>query len=396
VPFRRSAPCAAPLQPGGRRDRADIVSAIGVTLFAISMVSCQLAASVPGLPACGTGAAAATGPPCVAAASGASDLARQQPLDATAGPVGHETAPVEPDEQATLEGGDAVDGAFGPAPGLRVAGSIAGGSAGAPLDPALDRSTASPSSDGARLVWSDEFNGPAGPGVDPSRWEQAVGAPTTNGRVEYLTGGTQNVALDGQGDLVITARREEHGGRAYTSGRIESYASFTTGYLEFRAKVPTWPGTMPGLWTYGASGYGPQSGFSEIDALEIQTGAALDPTSVRQTIHGAMPDGSTIWQLGWSHDRADFAPGRPGDAWHTYGVYVNPRDRSVTFYVDGRARTTYRDGEQPAGGAWSYGTEPQKVVIEIEMGGYSGPLTTDRSSDALEVDYVRLYDEPPQ
>jgi beta-glucanase (GH16 family) len=248
---------------------------------------------------------------------------------------------------------------------------------------------------GARLQWSDEFNGPAGTGVDASRWEQEVGAPTNNGRVEYLTGGTHNVALDGNGNLVITARRESYGGRSFTSGRIESYSNFTTGYLEFRAKVPTWQGTMPGLWTYGASGYGAQNGFSEIDALEIQTGASIDPHNVRQTIHGGMPDGSTIWQLGWSQNKADFSPNLPGDAWHTYGAYVNPNDGSVTFYVDGKVNVRYAKGQQPSGGVWPYATYAQKVVVEIEMGGYSGQMTSDMNSDTLQLDYVRVYDKPP-
>jgi beta-glucanase (GH16 family) len=267
--------------------------------------------------------------------------------------------------------------------------------AAAPAAPAAPATPPAPRAHGpATLVWSDEFNGAAGTGADPSTWEQEVGAPTNLGRVEYLTDGTRNVVQDGAGNLVITARRESYGGRSYTSGRLESYKSFTTGYLEFRAKVPTWQGTMPGLWTYGAAGYGAGTGFSELDALEIQTANDIDPTAVRQTVHGGMPDGS-IWQLGWSQNRVVYAPNRPGDAWHTYGVFVDPADHSITFYADGVPRAHYAQGQQPGGGVWPYGVHAQKAIVEIEMGGYSRTPTADRNSDTLTVDYVRVYDQPP-
>lgn len=249
---------------------------------------------------------------------------------------------------------------------------------------------------GPVLLWSDEFDGAADTGVNTSIWEQQVGAPTNNGRVEYCTDGTLNMAHDGNSNLVIECRREDYEGRSYTSARIESLAPyvFTTGYIEFRAKVPTWQGTMPGLWTYGAAGYGSVTGCSEIDVVEIQTGSALDPTCVRQTIHGELPN-DLIWQLGWSSNKIDFTPGLPGDEWHTFGAYVDPTDGSVTFYADRVAVSRHEPGDQSTGGGWPYGVHAQKVIIEIEMGGYSGTPTTDVDSDTLTVDYVRVYDRPP-
>ena len=252
--------------------------------------------------------------------------------------------------------------------------------------------TKTPSSVG-NVLWSDEFNGPAGAGVNPSAWEQQDWA-AGNGELKYYTPGTRNVAQDGQGNLVITARREDYGGRQYTSGRIESNASFTTGYLEFRAKLPTWVGSAPALWTYGANGYGPVTQYSELDAVELQTGGTYaDPTNVRQTVHGQLGNG--IWQLGWSQNRVNFAPNLPGDAWHTFGVYVSPTDQSVTFYTDGVVQARYAKGQQPGGGAWPYGVYAQKIILNVTMGFYSGTPSNNRSSDTMQVDYVRVYDRPP-
>ena len=62
-------------------------------------------------------------------------------------------------------------------------------------------------------VWSDEFNARSGC-AEPSVWGNEVGDGTVNGipgwgndELEYYTTSTDNAATDGQGNLVITAKR---------------------------------------------------------------------------------------------------------------------------------------------------------------------------------------------
>lgn len=57
-------------------------------------------------------------------------------------------------------------------------------------------------------TFADEFNGPAGSPVDTSKWRVETG---NNHEYQYYTTRTQNAAMDGQGNLVITARRENPG-----------------------------------------------------------------------------------------------------------------------------------------------------------------------------------------
>jgi hypothetical protein len=86
-----------------------------------------------------------------------------------------------------------------------------------------------------KLVWSDEFNNQAGTAPNPSVWGREVGDGTVNGipgwgnsELEYYTDGTQNVATDGQGNLLITAREADgslicyYGPCEYTSARLLS------------------------------------------------------------------------------------------------------------------------------------------------------------------------------
>jgi beta-glucanase (GH16 family) len=239
------------------------------------------------------------------------------------------------------------------------------------------------------MLWHDEFNAT---GVDTAAWEPQVGAPTNAGRYEYDTDRPDNLSEPGDGYLTITTKRESYGGRDFTSARLETRTeNFKTGYLEFRAKVDTWPGTAPGLWTDGYPAYGEATDFTEGDVVEIDT--THDPTNVRQTVHGEMPDHSTVWQLGWNNNKVTITP-LPGTGWHYYGMFISPTDGSVTFYVDGYTKGHYVPGDQPAGAVWPYGPNgyPQRIIIETEVGLYSGYPDNSRNSDTLQVDYVHLYD----
>ncbi|HSN12185.1 MAG TPA: 1,3-beta-glucanase, partial [Propionibacteriaceae bacterium] len=76
-------------------------------------------------------------------------------------------------------------------------------------------------------VWRDDFNGPAGTGLDRTQWLYDLGHGYPGGawnwgtgEVESMTDSTANVAMDGAGNLAITALRDASGN--WTSGRVES------------------------------------------------------------------------------------------------------------------------------------------------------------------------------
>ena len=72
-------------------------------------------------------------------------------------------------------------------------------------------------------VWSDDFKGPAGSGVDPSVWKYNTGQGIFGtGEIETMTNSTSNVHLDGHGNLDITALGH---GQSWTSGRIQTISS---------------------------------------------------------------------------------------------------------------------------------------------------------------------------
>src|SRR5689334_3291475 len=90
------------------------------------------------------------------------------------------------------------------------------------------------------LVWSDEFNGAANTSPDPNNWGYEIGY-VRNNEQQYYTNRTENARLDGAGNLIIEARRENYNGFAYTSASLDSYGkrSFQYGRWEMRGRIPT-------------------------------------------------------------------------------------------------------------------------------------------------------------
>ncbi len=101
------------------------------------------------------------------------------------------------------------------------------------------RAALPPTPGGWNLVWSDDFNGAAGSGVNTGNWLYDIGtsypggaANWGTGEVETMTSSTSNVFQDGQGHLVIKPIRDGSGN--WTSARIETQA----GVLDARCGGP--------------------------------------------------------------------------------------------------------------------------------------------------------------
>ena len=111
------------------------------------------------------------------------------------------------------------------------------------------------------VTWSDEFDAPAGTPLDNAKWKfDTGGGGWGNNELQYYTNSTSNAAHDGQGHLVITARREnpanyqcQYGTCQYTSGRILTADKFTQAYgrFEARIKIPRGQGIWPAFWMLG-------------------------------------------------------------------------------------------------------------------------------------------------
>jgi hypothetical protein len=126
------------------------------------------------------------------------------------------------------------------------------------------------------LVWSDEFNGPNGSGVDGSKWTLEVnGDGGGNHELQYYTNRPQNVHIQ-DGNLMIEVRQEKYTGadrvtRNYTSARLETAGKFSQiyGRFEARIKIPFGQGLWPAFWMLGDDiGKAGWPDCGEIDIME--------------------------------------------------------------------------------------------------------------------------------
>ncbi|MFD7445060.1 ricin-type beta-trefoil lectin domain protein [Streptomyces sp. NPDC059909] len=252
-------------------------------------------------------------------------------------------------------------------------------------------STAAPTPTIQAVNFEDNFDGPAGAAVDGSKWQIETGDNVNNHERQYYTAGNANAALNGQGQLVITARRENPGnyqcwyGRCeYTSARLNTAGRFTQayGHVEARMKVPRGQGMWPAFWMLGHDigdiGW-PASG--EIDVME---NVGFEPSTVHGTLHG--PGYSGSGGIGAAYT----LPGGQAfaDAFHTFAVDWAPD--SITWSVDGNVYQR-RTPADLGGRQWVF-NKPFFLILNLAVGGY-WPGDPDGSTvfpQQLVVDHVRV------
>mgnify|MGYP006267856853 CR=1 FL=1 len=235
------------------------------------------------------------------------------------------------------------------------------------------------------LVFDEEFVGPAGAPADPKRWQPDVGGGGWgNQELQFYTNGA-NTSLDGNGNLLIEARRAEQGLNCwygpcqYTSGKLTTKVSFTQRYgrFEARMKAPAERGLWPAFWLLGdnidAVGH-PACG--EIDVMET---LGQDPDLVQQHAIGPGLKFGGPYPLGAGQSIAD---------WHVYGVEWSPD--AIQWLLDGRPALTLT--KAAAGSSWVF-DRPFYLLVNLAVGGEWPGAPSDNAPfpQRLLVDYVRVY-----
>ncbi|MFE2691442.1 glycoside hydrolase family 16 protein [Streptomyces mirabilis] len=262
-------------------------------------------------------------------------------------------------------------------------------------------------------VFVDDFNGAAGSGVNTSNWQYDTGtsypggaANWGTGEVETMTSSTNNVALDGNGNLLITPRRDASGN--WTSGRIETtrtdFQPPAGGKLrvEARLQMPNVTGAAakgywPAFWTLGApyrGNYQNWPSVGELDIMENVQGLNTEwatmhcgtnpggPCNETSGIGGNTPCAGTTCQAGF----------------HTYAMEwdrsTSPEE--IRFYLDGVNFHTVKANQVDAT-TWANATNHGYfVILNVAMGGGfpdafgGGPDSGTEPGHSLVVDYVQV------
>jgi len=251
------------------------------------------------------------------------------------------------------------------------------------------------------LVWSDEFDGPAGTLPDPSVWLPEIGDGTANGipgwgnaERQTYTDDPANVSLDGDGHLVIRAL--ETGGDAppcyygapceYTSARIitQGTLELTYGRIEARIALPYGQGVWPAFWTLGSNIA--EVGWPESGEIDIMEHIGREPSTVHGTIHGpGYSGGGGIGRSVTLPDGATFA-----GTFHVFAIDWEPG--RITWLLDGVPYSTLTPADLPPGRNWVFDA-PHFLILNLAIGGlWPGyPDDTTVFPQTMLVDYVRVY-----
>jgi beta-glucanase (GH16 family) len=257
-------------------------------------------------------------------------------------------------------------------------------------------------------VWMDDFNGPAGTGVNPSVWKYNTGQGVFGtGEIETMTDSTSNVHLDGHGALDITALGH---GQSWTSGRIQTISSDfgapAGGEMAVTASIrqpnpSSGLGYWPAFWMLGP---GDWPGTGEIDILEDVN--ALSEHSA--TLHcGNLNDVNPDGTLGPCHEFTGLSSGLrpcPGcqTGFHTYTAVVDRRDAAneqIRWYLDGRQFFQVNQDQVDAT-AWSAAVHHgYSIIFDLAIGGgypdgvcgCTTPTDLTSSGGTLTARYVAVY-----
>jgi beta-glucanase (GH16 family) len=281
-----------------------------------------------------------------------------------------------------------------------------------PASPSAAKSTDGPA---WQQVWADDFNGPAGSGVNTNYWEYINGHGNSlfgTGEVETTTSSPQNIHLDGHGDLDIVARG--HGaagspGSQWTSARIKSIAQFeapaggemmVTGSIE-QPNPANGLGYWPGFWMLGP-GQWPEDG--EIDLMEDVDGLSNESASMHcGNLTQRNPNGT----FGPCDEGTGITSGLqpcPGcqQGFHTYSVIVDRRNaaaQQIRWYLDGKE--VFSANESQVGPAvWTQAVDHGfQILLDVAIGGTFPnarcqcvtPTNQTTSPGTMIVQYVRVY-----
>lgn len=237
------------------------------------------------------------------------------------------------------------------------------------------------------LVWSDEFEGPAGASPDTTIWNFDIGTGQDgwgNQELQYYTSRPENVSLNGDGQLVITILSESFQGRSFTSARINTKGKFEKQYgrVEARIRTPHGPGIWPAFWMLGSNI--DQVGWPQTGEIDIMEKRGQLPSVIIGSLHGpGYSAGSAVSGLyGLENGRfdADF---------YTYAIEWYP-DR-IDFFVDDYLYNRIRPADVP--GEWVF-NQPFYILLNVAVGGtFVGfPNVQTPFPQQMIVDYVRVYD----
>lgn len=234
--------------------------------------------------------------------------------------------------------------------------------------------------------WSEEFNDAS---LNTSIWNYDLGNNNGwgNNELEYYL--AQNVQLS-NGNLEITAKRENQSGFSFTSGRIntQNKYAFKYGKIVAKMKLPQGYGIWPAFWMLGSTiATQPWPSCGEIDIMEMKGGSGGDQT-IYSTCHWANSSNvHAYYGLSYSYTSS------LSEAYHYYEVEWNAT--TITARFDG---VQYYQLSITAPEASELSNNSYNIVLNLAVGGnFFIPAINNQANvtatfpQTMYVDWIKIY-----
>jgi beta-glucanase (GH16 family) len=211
------------------------------------------------------------------------------------------------------------------------------------------------------LALDDEFSGTT---LNTALWNtQYPWGSANNGDGSIETFQPANTAVNGQGQLVLTAKKS---GSAWTSGQVNTFGKFSIedGVYEIRAELPNAVGTWPAFWALPADGSWPP----EIDVVEAY---GSQPGIADMTYHWG--DSSNPQQQDKESNLST--------SYHVFDAEVT--SSAITWYIDGVKQWSFTNTKDIAQ------LKPLYLVADLDIGGSGGKPGSGPYSESI--DYIRAW-----
>lgn len=237
----------------------------------------------------------------------------------------------------------------------------------------------------SRLVFADDFNSDGMPDSTVWSWEEGY---VRNGEMQYYTSGRN--AWCENSTLIIEARADS----ALINDILcpVTSASLTTrnhvglkyGYVEVRAKLPSFRGSWPAIWMMPEKSiYGDWPRSGEIDIMEH---VGYEPDNIHFAAHSERYN----HMRGVQKNNICHAPECVGE-FHTYGLRRTPE--KIIWYYDGEEKFSLVREEGADWTSWPFDTEFNLILNLAVGGGWGGMQGVDLAAlpARFEIDYVRIF-----
>lgn len=240
-----------------------------------------------------------------------------------------------------------------------------------------------------KLEWSDDFSGTE---IDESKWSFQVGdgCPNLcgfgNNELQYYSSNSANARIE-NGRLIIEAKKESIGKRAYSSAKLmtKDKADWKHGKIEIMAKLPSGVGTWPAFWMLptveGRKMVWPEDG--EIDIMEH---VGFNQGMIYGTIHTKKYN----HMIGTHKTDSLFIEGAES-GFHLYGLEWTADE--LIWFVDGQEYNRIKRGNDDATG-WPFNEHKYHLILNLAVGGnWGGKKGIDDRiwPQRIAIDYVKYY-----